>query len=71
MNYREKIREKISVSLDKEVLESLREIMKTVQRSRVELGKKPTSLSRVLEAALVVDLEDAPLVQETAEGFAL
>lgn len=71
MNYREKIREKISVSLDKEVLESLREIMKTVQRSRVELGKKPTNLSRVLEAALVVGLEDVPLVQETAEGFAV
>jgi|14BtaG_2_1085337.scaffolds.fasta_scaffold06627_3 hypothetical protein len=68
MNNRTKEREKLSVSLDIGTLERIREIMKIVQVNRIAAGKKTTSLSRMIEAAIKIGLRDEVELEEYAGG---
>mgnify|MGYP003121666756 CR=1 FL=1 len=68
MNTKEKNREKVSVSLDSKVLDKVREVMREVQICRLAEGKKPTSLSRMLEAAVSIGLQDTLELEQIAVG---
>ena len=59
MNIQPKTREKVSISIDRNLINRIREMMKGFQIERMARGKKLTSLSRVMEAAITIGTRES------------
>ena len=59
MNIQPKTREKVSISIDRNLISRIREMMKGFQIERMARGKKLTSLSRVMEAAITIGTRES------------
>ena len=59
MNNELRTREKVSISIDRGLMERVRELMNELQPERMARGKKLTSLSRVMEAAITIGTRES------------
>ena len=64
MNNELRTREKVSISIDRGLMERVRELMNELQLERMARGKKLTNFSRVMEAAIAVGLAEDDVFRE-------
>lgn len=59
-----KTREKVSISIDRTLMDRVRGIMNELQIERMARGKKLTNFSRVMEAAITIGLAEDDVFRE-------
>ena len=59
-----KTREKVSISIDRGLMDRARDLMNELQLERMARGKKFTSFSRVMEAAITIGLAEDDVLRE-------